>query len=148
MSGGKITRQLGRRGAMLLTLGLTYVLIGAASITLPQSSTSAAASGILYFALPEFVRSILWIASALVACLFAFRRWDWPGYLALFVVPMVRCGSFFVVALSRHDLGAGYGAVLQLPFIAVALICAGWQEPHQQAPLTLEHPQLEHRSEA
>lgn len=127
----KIGRQLGRRGAMLLTLGLTYVLVGVAVVTLPRSSSSALGSGVLYFAIPDLIRMTLWVGSALVAIVFAFRRWDWPGFLALFVMPTIRCGSFLVVALANHDTESVYNAVLQLPFIAVALICAGWQEPQR-----------------
>lgn len=141
-----VGRRLGRRGAILLTLGISYLLVGAATLLIPPPS-GAPTHGVLYFALPDPVRAALWVVSGLVAVGFSWRRWDWPGYLALFVVPAIRCGTYFLAALLDGSLVAAYQGVLQLPVIAVALICAGWQEPHQQPPLTApplgfpQHPQ-------
>lgn len=86
----RLGRTLGRRGAMLLTLGLTYVALGYGVGTRPVLWVEG--SFVTY--LPQFVPAAGWVLSGLVACVAAWRRWDTIGWLALYVVPAVYLVSY------------------------------------------------------
>ena len=128
--------RLGRRGAMLLVLGVTYIALGYGVGTRPM--TPAEGAFVLY--LPTAVLAVMWAGSGAVAVLAAWRRWDSAGWLALYVVPVLYVLSyggawamwmlteFVLPAPTYGDPLAWYNAALRVPFIAIVLICSGWRE--------------------
>src|SRR4051812_36799177 len=132
---GGYFRNLGRRGALLLTLGLVWVLTGLATFGTPAIPD---ADWAWFEDLPTWPRALLWISTGLVAIVFAGypkSHSDAPGFAALYIVPFLKLLSFltgwFVSLLpdqegfSRGFLsGMIYGVVL-----IILVICAGWKEP-------------------
>ena len=140
--------RLGRRGAMLLTLGLTYVAIGYGEATRPTPNVP----GAWHLLVDDDIRGAAWMLTGMVAIFFALTRphrvepptrwWqeDTAGWLCLYVVPGIYflsfMTSFIVWGVTDQTEGidplgsplAWYNAVLRVPFIAIVLICSGWLE--------------------
>ena len=132
--------RLGRRGAMLLSLGFIYVMVGYADLTRPRPTIEDA----YHLAIDPQVRGALWAFTGLLAMLYAFvghRRdapWWWTdavGWVALYLLPSVRVTSYggsWLLWLgsggAAGDSSAWYLAVLHIPFILIVLICSGWLE--------------------
>lgn len=113
--------RLGRRGAILTTLGLTYLLIGLGALILPASTST------LYLLIPDVARSLLWFAAGGLAVVYAWRHSDRSGWVALFIPPTIR-GVAYLIAWLGGEENAWYQAVINLPFIVIVLICSGWRE--------------------
>lgn len=141
--------RLGRRGAMMILLGATYVLIGYGDATRPAPDVA----GAWHLQVDSHIRGIAWAVTGLVAVVFAlvrphstppgvapeFWRTDTPGWLALYVVPVLVItsygGSWALWTLTDQaqvpavgDPMAWYNAVLRVPFVLIVLICSGWVE--------------------
>lgn len=149
--------RLGRRGAMLLLLGLTYVLLGYRELLM----SSPVVAGAWHFLVPTWVRVAAWAGTGLIAVGYAVGResrarrpharprWWWGtdafGWLALYIVPALYItsygGSCLVWVVFDYLLGtvpptlplhgdptAWTAALLRVPFILVTLICSGWKE--------------------
>jgi len=88
--------KLGRRGAVLLILGVIWLFIGISTIADPYAS-GGRNLGLFHEALPSWLRATLWIGTALLALSSAWRaagrRDDW-GYMALILMPIVRAMSY------------------------------------------------------
>ena len=119
---GRAADRLGRRGALLTTLGITYVLVGLGAFVIEPTTTST------YLTIPSYGRALLWAITGLVAFVFAWRLSDRRGWVALFIPPIIRGGAYTMDWLKGAE-DAWYQAVAgNVPFIAVVLICAGWRE--------------------
>lgn len=139
--------RLGRRGAMLLVVGLTYVLVGIGEFVREPLTVN----GAWHLLVPAGIRGWAWIVTGLFAAFFALSRpnrndvttawWreDTSGWLALYWLPTVHILSFgyaWVLWLvtdhanfpTQGDPLAWYNAARQLPFIVVVLICSGWPD--------------------
>jgi len=88
--------KIGRRGAVLLILGVIWLFIGISIIADPYAG-GGRSQGLFHEALPTWLRATLWITTALFALSAAWRvagrRDDW-GYMALILMPTVRAMSF------------------------------------------------------
>lgn len=104
--------RLGRRGAMLLLLGLLYVLLAYRELLMTAPFTA----GAWHFLVPTWVRAVAWASTGLAACWFAVARghrtppvgrpvtrwqtflvvWrtDTFGWLALYIVPALYITSY------------------------------------------------------
>lgn len=137
--------RLGRRGAMLLLLGIVHVLIGVGVWVRPPVTTP----GSFLTLVPEGVQSAGWIVSGLLGAIWAFRRRDSIGWLALYVMPTIRFISYagawlvWVVTTGVDPRGifpndgsenAWYTAVLHVPLILAVIICSGWREYEPEYP--------------
>lgn len=143
----RIARRLGRRGAMLTLMGVTYILLGLGVLVRPPTFIEWN----FLSSVPAWLRGGAWIASGLVACGYAWRRmpaksraWtagDGIGWSALYVLPFFRVasysGAWIGYLISGHGYaGAWYVALLHVPFLLITLICSGWREdvpPREEA---------------
>ena len=133
----RFQNRLGRRGAMLLLLGLVHILIGVGVFIRPPVTTR----GSFLTLVPEPIQAAAWVLCGIVAVVWAFRRLDYLGWLALYVMPSLRvltyAGAWAVYIISGGTDGAEnawYTAVLHLPLILAVLICSGWREYRPVAP--------------
>jgi len=103
---------LGRRGAVLLILGVIWLFIGISIIADPYAGGSRN-QGLFHEALPPWLRAPLWIGTALLALSSAWRpagrRDDW-GYMALILMPTVRAMSYLWAWLIHLVPGPPNGA--------------------------------------
>jgi len=87
---------LGRRGGVLLILGVIWFFIGISTIADPYPN-GVRNQGLFHEALPSWLRATLWIGTSAVALSSAWRvagrRDDW-GYMALILMPTVRAMSY------------------------------------------------------
>ncbi|WP_375425997.1 hypothetical protein [uncultured Friedmanniella sp.] len=113
--------RLGRRGAILTTLGLTYALVGLGALILPAGDST------LYLRIPAVARAVMWWTAASFALIYSWRKSDRSGWIALFIPPTLR-GLAYLFAWFGGEERAWYSAVINLPFILVVLICSGWRE--------------------
>jgi len=101
--------KLGRRGAVLIILGIIWAFIGISTITDPYAGAGRN-QGLFHEALPVWLRATLWIGTALLALSSAWRvagrRDDW-GYMGLILMPTVRAMSYLWAWLI--DLFGGQG---------------------------------------
>ncbi len=87
---------LGRRGGVLLILGVIWFFIGISTVTDPYAGGSHTL-GLFHQMLPSWLRGTLWIGTALLALSSAWRvagrRDDW-GYMGLILMPTVWAMSY------------------------------------------------------
>jgi hypothetical protein len=133
----RVRARLGRRGCLLLTLGLTYILIGYGELVMPTTLIPDA----VHLKIPHEIRATLWALSGLIAIFFAWRHRDKIGWIALYVMPFIRIvgylGSYLAYLIARIF---GYGpdgsplawlaVIFNLPTLFVVLIASGWRDDH------------------
>lgn len=114
--------RLGRRGAVLIILGVLWILVGANVLAVDYDPPLALAAA------PP-IQSALWIGTGFVACAFSWRPQgqDAPGFLALYVMVGYRCISY------AFEWGSGRGSaviglLVWIVIAALILIIAGWRE--------------------
>jgi hypothetical protein len=125
----RLGRALGRRGAILLSYGLVWVLVGFAQITSPQPDQRGLKPLLEVWPLP--VWGWLWVATGLVAIASAWmpQGLDWPGFLALPLMVLPWMGSYAMAWISG-EFPRGWVAAIVWGAIAVpVLVVAGWREP-------------------
>lgn len=141
-----IARRLGRRGAMLTLMGVTYGFLGL-GVIMRANQFGPQPFNPLYTLVPPGLQGCLWIATGVVACIFAWvpvppirpdvsDKWhdgDGIGWVALYVMPFLRILSYLTSWIAYLILGQGsaigwYIAALHVPFLLVTLICSGWRE--------------------
>jgi len=152
--------RMGRRGAMMMLLGITYILIGYGDASRPVPDIA----GAWHLSVDPLVRGLFWAATGFVAVAFAIVRphetrpypwpvagrrppvwWntDTPGWISLYLAPTLVISSFArswflaLVADSTQiplpgDIHSWYNAVLRIPFVLIVLICSGWLENPRQ----------------
>lgn len=103
--------RLGRRGVILMILGLVWVLTGVGIVANPvvrEAGVFIPHENLL----PDMFRAAAWGLSGLVAVWAALRRRcdDTPGYIAIMVMPLERTFSYLVAYL--------------------IYVISGWLEPH------------------
>lgn len=134
--------QIGRRGAILLTMGILWLIIGLGSIFDPTPGTQ----DLLVNAVPSEIRVSLWVTSALIAIGHAFRppgTSDAVGFLALYAMPAYRAAMYLAdwVDLFVPWGGPGYDrgfvtGAFYIALVTAVAICAGWKEPSHVATQT------------
>ena len=101
-----IRRKLGQRGRILLFFAASWTLIGL-SIAVGIEVRHEAVPHLL---IPETVRAAAWFATAAWAAICAFRVKDRSGFGWLFLMPAIRCWSWFYSWLMWLVPGAPEGA--------------------------------------
>ena len=157
--------KLGRRGAMLLILGITYLVIGYGVGT--RVMPPVRGSFITYA--DQLLLAVAWALTGAVAVVHSWRRWDALGWLALYLMPglyVLSYGGAWLMWVVTADVlpwvawfvdyvlpppftasdwlidppfgdpSAWYNAVLRVPFIATVLVCSGWHENRERTPRT------------
>lgn len=128
-------RQTGRRGAVLLTYGILWVVIG-----LGVYDSAGIGQGLLHEMIPSQVRGALWITTGLLAIAYAWRPRgmnDALGFAALYLAPTVRVLSYGVATVLAALPGEHPGAydnawrflVIYAAMVAGIAITSGWKEP-------------------
>jgi len=123
----------GKRGEVLLLLGLAWILIGVGTVVVPPPP-----GNLLHLLIPAPIRAGLWCGTGLVAVFYAWipkTRSDGWGFLALYLMPAVRAVSYFIAWVDFSVDGVGgyrYGwlaALFYTVFVGIVVVCAGWREP-------------------
>lgn len=152
----KLVRRLGRRGTLLILLGMAWLLIGVTGIVLPQDRFSSPGIG------PDIFLQIIdgpevnlgWIIAGgmafTVGCLHdrrLFNRHEAFGWNAILTMPLVWM-SFFIWSFTVWVLSDGeggrpnglYAAIVWSVVSAIIMIMAGWPEEdfNQRPPVTKE----------
>ncbi len=124
---------LGKRGEVLLLLGIAWILIGIGAAIVPPP-----AEDLLFLHIPVPIRAALWCGTGLVAIGYAWMprvRSDGWGFVALYLMPAVRAVSYFIAWVDfTADGRSGYrygwlSALFYTVFIGIVVVCAGWREP-------------------
>jgi len=139
---------LGRRGGVLLILGVIWVFIGISTILDPYAGVGRN-RGLFHEALPVWLRATLWIGTALLALSSAWRvagrRDDW-GYMALILMPTVRAMSYLwawlIDLFGGHGDPTGWlGALVWATLAILVYTISGWPEtPSFILPIEGEEP--------
>lgn len=126
--------KLGRRGAILLSFAVLWVLVGVAALLSPHPPNPV----LLYQHLPNWLRFALWAGTGLVAaahCLTPPVKNDGIGFIALMIMPMERAVSYLWAWIAHVVPGGDTGLergwlnfLFYLAFINVLVICSGWRE--------------------
>jgi len=130
----KRSASIGRRGAILIAMGVAWMLLGISTFVNPN--TPGAEHLLHNIIFTNTVEGCLWIASGVIAVIFAHRTDDEYGFLALYVMPAIRTLSYFLGWLDYLSPVGGAGFALgwfstlfYLIMIVFIVICAGWPEP-------------------
>ncbi|MCZ4506950.1 hypothetical protein O3Q52_01740 [Streptomyces sp. ActVer] len=125
----RLGRQLGRRGAILLSYGTVWALYGYAQVVSPQPDQRGLEPLLELWSL--HVWGWLWVITGLVAVVSAWlpQGFDWPGFLALPLIVLPWMVSYLATWLAG-DFPRGWVAAVVWGVIAVpVLVVAGWREP-------------------
>lgn len=125
--------QLGKRGTVLLILGVLWIFQGANAIGGPPSPTYLLLSGY------GEVRGAVWIITGLIAIIAAPMpqgRDKW-GFLALYLMAAYRFVAYGIGVVDWLDDAHGgpgdprstVGALSWLIILALIVVIAGWREP-------------------
>ena len=129
-------REVGKRGQILLTYGVLWVLIGVGTMTEP-----APPAWTVIPLLAAFPLGPAWVVTGLIAIAYAWRPriigHDGVAFLALYVMPAYRAGAYilgWVDSLIDGVGGPGYPrgwltSLTYLAMVAAVMICASWPEP-------------------
>jgi hypothetical protein len=122
--------RLGRRGAVLMLLGVVWLLIGAFQILQPPPPANRAGLYLLTLLAPYEWWGGVWIAASLAAVTAAPRMAsDTYGFVALMVPPWL----WTLVNLAGWALGQaprGWAAAMVYAALAsMIMVVAGWPEP-------------------
>jgi len=133
--------RLGRRGAVLLILGVIWFFIGISTITDPRVGIGQS-QGLFHEESPSWLRAALWIGTALFALSSAWRiagrRDDW-GYMALILMPLVRTMSYLWAWLINLFGGQGdpmgwLGVIVWGTITILVFTISGWPETPKFVP--------------
>jgi hypothetical protein len=127
----RLSKQLGRRGAILLCYGVVWAIIGYGQITAPAPDLRGLRLLLQMMSLD--VWGCLWVASGLIAIVSAWlpQGRDWPGFLALPLMVLPWTVSY-LLAWIIGDFPRGWvAAVVWGAIAAPVLVVAGWREPPQ-----------------
>lgn len=125
----RLSRLLGRRGAILLSYGIVWAIIGYGQITSPAPDLRGLR--LLLQMMPLDVWGWIWVASGLIAIISAWlpQEKDWPGFLALPLMVLPWAASY-LLAWIIGDFPRGWvAAVVWGAIAAPVLVTAGWREP-------------------
>ena len=126
--------RLGRRGLVLVLVGVCWVLLGISVILTPYSSQG----WVPHEEIPGWARGSVWI---ITGCVGIVTAW-WPpgkdrwGFAAIVLMPLERAASFAVAAVGwalpgiEHGAPRGWiSALIWSAVVALIMLITGWQEP-------------------
>lgn len=124
---------LGRRGIILATLGVVWIITGLATLIAPDPS---AAYPLLSTMHP--LRGSLWIITGVAAIVYAHRPQgkDAAGWVALYVMAAYRVIAYghglllWVLGDPDATFRAIFGVASWCALIVVIRVCSGWPEHH------------------
>lgn len=125
----RLPRALGRRGAILLSYGVVWAIVGYGQITSPAPDLRGLRLLLQMMSLDAW--GWIWVVSGLVAIVSAWlpQGRDWPGFLALPLMVLPWMVSYFL-AWVLGDFPRGWVATVVWGAIAApVLVAAGWAEP-------------------
>lgn len=125
----RLGRALGRRGAILLSYGIVWAIIGYGQITSPAPDLRGLR--LLLQTMPLEAWGWIWVASGIIAIISAWlpQGRDWPGFLALPLMVLPWMVSY-LLAWIIGDFPRGWVATVVWGAIAApVLVVAGWREP-------------------
>src|SRR4051812_46706591 len=125
----RLSRLLGRRGAILLSYGVVWAIIGYGQITSPAPDLRGLR--LLLQMMPLDAWGWIWVTSGLIAIISAWlpQERDWPGFLALPLMVLPWAVSY-LLAWIIGDFPRGWvAAVVWGAIAAPVLVTAGWREP-------------------
>ncbi|MFF7310568.1 hypothetical protein [Streptomyces sp. NPDC008137] len=135
----RLTRRLGRRGALLTMKGIIATLYGSGQIIEPVRDTRGLR--LLLTLWPLEVWGWAWITAGAIALVGAWLppRRDWPGFLAVWAITAPWSMSYLVAWWPLDDYPRGWVAALIFgAFGAVCLVAIGWAEPPARTELPRE----------
>lgn len=125
----RLSKRLGRRGAILLCYGVVWAIIGYGQITAPAPDLRGLR--LLLQMMPLYAWGWIWVVSGLIAIVSAWLppEKDWPGFLALPLMVLPWTVSY-LLAWILGDYPRGWlAAVVWGAIAAPVLVVAGWREP-------------------
>lgn len=135
----RLTRRLGRRGAILTLKGTIAVLYGYGQLVQPPSDLRGLC--LLLKAMPLERWAVLWIAAGAVAlvCAWLPPRRDWPGFVAVWGITAPWSMAYLVAWWPLNEYERGWiPALIFGAFGAVCLVAIGWDEPPARSELPSE----------
>lgn len=133
--------KMGRKGAILAILGLSWILNGYA-IANEVALQPDSAQGLFHLALPIWLRVLIWSGTGAVAVLCSgFRppRYHATGYAVLMFPAAERALSYLAGWIIELVNGQGYpngwaSSIIWFGVVGILLVISGWPEaPHVEA---------------
>ncbi|GGZ80211.1 hypothetical protein ACFOOM_07525 [Streptomyces echinoruber] len=126
----RLTRRLGRRGALLTLKGTIATLYGYGQIVAPAHDRRGLT--LLLKGMPLKAWATAWIVAGVVAlvCAWLPPRRDWPGFFAVWGITAPWAMSYLAAwwPLGLYERG-WVPAIIFGAFGSVCLVAAGWPEP-------------------
>lgn len=126
----RLTRLLGRRGALLTCKGIVAIGYGSGQVVQPTGDRQGLT--LLLKAFPLQGWGWVWIAAGLIAvvCAWLPRRRDWPGFLAVWLIATPWAMAYLLSWWPLGESPRGWVvAMIFGAFGAVCLVAIGWDEP-------------------
>lgn len=126
----RLARQLGRRGACLLSYGIIWAVIGYGQLISPQADQRGLT--MLLNVMPLHAWGWCWITAGIVAAVSAWlpQGFDWGGFFALPLLAFAWMLSYLVAWWPLGVFERGWAAAAVYGALAVpVLVVAGWSEP-------------------
>lgn len=132
----RLARQLGRRGACLLSYGIIWAVIGYGQLISPQIDQRGLT--MVLWIMPLHAWAWCWIGAGAIAAVSAFAKqgFDWAGFFTLPLLAFAWTLSYLVAwwpmnVFERGWVAAGVYGALAVP----VLVVAGWSEPPRRKRL-------------
>lgn len=126
----RLTRLLGRRGALLTCKGIVAVGYGSGQVVQPTPDRQGLT--LLLKAFPLEVWGWAWVTAGVLALICAWLRQphDWPGFLAVWLIATPWAMAYLVSWWPLGESPRGWIVALIFgAFGAVNLVAIGWDEP-------------------
>lgn len=141
---GRFIDRHGPRNTLLITIGLTWFLMGLSVVLADPPETPI--SGVPHTYLPGWFRFTAWTVSGLVAIVAGLwrdkehlSRAQSIGFTALYIMPAERTLSYLIAWISSTETVPGDGltrgwvfSLQYLAYVAVIYIAAGWPDPRKE----------------
>lgn len=129
----RLVFRIGRRGAFLLFLSMVELTYAVSLLFPTDDSRQTVTFRYIVEVLPPWVWAVLWGGSGIVCLVFAFRKWDAPGYMAAMFL-MTFWALIFLLGWMFAGVERGYlSAAIWGAFGAVTWLIGGWPEPAREA---------------
>lgn len=126
----QLLHHLGRRGGVLVSVGIGWCGYGSSIILNPRYGTTRGIAALIHYA-PSYVWGYGWItagALALLCGLVRGPRVDGAGFLCAAVPPTVWSVAYLIAWATGSYPPVWGGAIAWATNVSVILICSGWLE--------------------